>query len=79
VIEPEKPRRPSRVVVLVVGFWVAGTVLQSAFGWLIGSAGLAQPEIAFRVGQALGWGLLCVISFLYRVRIDAWLRALESE
>ena len=79
MIEPEKPRRPTRVVLLVLGFWVIGTVLQSVFGSLVDTAGLFSTDVAHRVGQALGWGLLCVISFVYRVRIDAWLRALDAE
>lgn len=79
MIDPEKPRRPTRVVALVAGFWLVGTLLQSVFGWLVGSTGLVEAEIAFRAGQALGWGLLCVISFVYRERIDAWLRALDSD
>ena len=79
MIEPEKPRRPTRVVALVTGFWIVGGLLQSVFGWVVGATGLVEEEIAFRVGQVLGWGLLCVVSYVYRVQIDAWLRALESE
>ena len=79
MIEQEKPRQPGRVVALVVAFWVGGTVLQTLFGWLLGQTGLLEPEIAGRVGQALGWGLLCVVSFVYRAQIDDWLRGIVDE
>lgn len=79
MIEEEKPRRPARIVTLVVGFWVGGTILQSLLGWLLGQTGLLEPEIAGRLGQALSWGLLCVLSFVYRARIDDWLRGIVDE
>lgn len=71
----ERPRRPGRVILLVAAIWLAGTVLQIALGWLIQQAGLVEPEIAARIGQAVGWGLLCLVSFWYRHPLDEWLRS----
>jgi hypothetical protein len=71
----ERPRRPGRVILLVTAFWLAGTILQGGLRWLIEQAGLAEPEVATRIGQVAGWGLLCVLSFWYRQPLDEWLRS----
>jgi hypothetical protein len=71
----ERPRRPGKVILLVVAFWLVGTALQAGLRWLIEQAGLVDPDIAGRIGQAVGWGLLCVLSYWYRHPLDEWLRA----
>jgi hypothetical protein len=71
----ERPRRPGRVILLVTAFWLVGTILQGGLRWLIEQAGLVEPEVAARIGQVVGWGLLCVLSFWYRRPLDEWLRS----
>lgn len=70
----ERSRRPSRVIVLVVAFWVSGTILQSLFRSAAEMAGVADVDTATRIGQVAGWGLLFVLSLIYRRPIDEWLR-----
>lgn len=70
-----RPRRPIKVVVMVVVYWVLGNVLQAVLGSLLVSGGLLGDEMASRVGLVLGWGLLFVVSLVFRERLDAWLRA----
>ena len=70
----EQPRRPGKVVLLVAAFWLVGTALQSAVRWLAEQVGVSDVEIASRVGSIVGWGLLFVLSVIYRHGIDAWLR-----
>ena len=70
-----RPRRPIKVVAMVVAYWIAGNVLQAALAWLLVSAGLFDAEMAGRVGLVLGWGLLFVVSLVFRERLDDWLRA----
>jgi hypothetical protein len=60
---------------MVVAYWIVGNVLQTALAWLLVSAGLLEAETAGRVGLILGWGLLFVVSLVYRERLDDWLRA----
>ena len=75
MIDGPRPRRPIKVVVMVIADWVLGNVLQSALAWLLVSAGPLEAEAAGRAGLVLGWGLLFVISFIFRERLDDWLRA----
>ena len=75
MIDGPRPRRPIKVVVMVIAYWVLGNVLQSALAWLLVSGGLLEAETAGRAGLILGWGLLFVISFIFRERLDDWLRA----
>jgi|RhiMethySRZTD1v2_1073278.scaffolds.fasta_scaffold2044510_2 hypothetical protein len=70
-----RSRRPIKVVVMVIAYWILGNVLQAAFAWLTTTAGLLDPETASRAGLVLGWGLLFVISFIFRERLDDWLRS----
>ncbi len=60
---------------MVVAYWIVGNILQSVFGWMLVSAGLLDAETAGRAGLILGWGLLFVISLVFRERLDDWLRA----
>ena len=75
MIDGPRPRRPIKVVVMVIAYWVLGNVLQSALAWLLVSGGLLDAETAVPAGLVLGWGLLFVISFIFRERLDDWLRA----
>ena len=59
---------------MVVVYWVLGNVLQAALGSLLVSGGLLDDELASRAGLVLGWGLLFVVSFVFRERLDDWLR-----
>ena len=70
-----RPRRPIKVVAMVIVYWVLGNVLQAALGSLLVSGGLLSDEMASRVGLVLGWGLLFVVSLVFRERLDDWLRA----
>jgi hypothetical protein len=70
-----RPRRPGKVVIMVIAFWVVGNILQSIVGWLLGSSGLFDANTAFYVGLVLGWGLLFLISLYYRDYLDYWLRS----
>jgi hypothetical protein len=70
-----RPRRPIKVVTLVVVYWVGGNILQSALGSLLVNSGLLDSENAFRVGLVLGWGLLFLVSLYFREQLDRWLRA----
>jgi hypothetical protein len=69
-----RPRRPSKVIVLVLGCWVIGLTLQNLFGSLAATSGMVDPGIATLIGRVLAWGLLFVIAFIYREQIDVWLR-----
>jgi hypothetical protein len=75
MIDPERPRRPGRVIVFVLALWIIGITLQTVFGTAVGATGLLEPDTSLRAGQILGWGLLCVVSFVYRHQIDDWLRS----
>ena len=70
-----RPRRPIKVVTLVVVYWVGGNILQSALGSLLVNSGLLDSENAIRVGLVLGWGLLFLVSLYFREQLDRWLRA----
>jgi hypothetical protein len=72
--DEERPRRPSRVILLVVAYWVVGTALQSGVRWLAEQAGVTDEGTSTRVGLLLGWGLLFVVSVVYRHQVDGWLR-----
>jgi hypothetical protein len=71
----ERSRRPGKVILLVVGFWIVGTILQGAFRWVAEQAGVTDADTATRIGLAAGWGLLFVLSLIYRRPMDVWLRA----
>jgi hypothetical protein len=70
-----RQRRPIKVVAMVIVYWVGGNVLQSVLGWLLVSGGLLDAEMASRAGLILGWGLLFVVSLIFRERLDDWLRS----
>ena len=70
-----RTRRPIKVVVMVVAYWVGGNIVQALLTWLLVSGGLLDPEMAGRVGLILGWGLLFVISYVFRERLDDWLKS----
>ena len=69
-----RPRRPIKVVTMVVVYWVGGNILQSILSWLLVNGGLLDADNAFRVGLILGWGLLFLVSFYCREQLDHWLR-----
>lgn len=60
---------------MVIAYWVLGNVLQAALAWLLVSGGLLGDEMAGRAGLILGWGLLFVVSLVFRERLDDWLRS----
>ncbi len=72
--DEERPRRPSRIILLVVAYWVVGTALQGGFRWLAEQAGVSDDDASTRIGLLLGWGLLFVVSVVYRHQVDGWLR-----
>ena len=60
---------------MVVAYWVGGNVLQNVLAWLLVSGGLLDAETASRAGLILGWGLLFVVSLMFREWLDDWLRS----
>jgi hypothetical protein len=60
---------------MVIAYWIVGNILQSGFAWLLVRSGLLEPELANWVGLIVGWGLLFVVSLIYRESLDDWLRA----
>ena len=72
--DSDKPRRPGKVIVLVIALWLVGGALQTLFGWLLADSGLVEAGTVPLLGLFLGWGLLCVICFYYRGQIETWLR-----
>lgn len=68
-------RRPIKVVVLVVGCWVIGRVLQAGLTSLVAGSGLVSTEGAEWSAIVVAWGLLCVVAYTFRERLDDWLRA----
>ena len=70
----EKPRRPSKVILLIVLLWLVGGALQTVFGLLLVNSGMLEAGTATLVGQILGWGLLVVVFYCYRKRLEDWLR-----
>ena len=72
--EGERPRRPGKVILLVVVFWLVGTAMQQGLGWLAALPGIVGDDAAMRIGQVVAWGLLFVLSLVYRHQVDAWLR-----
>ncbi|MGE3273087.1 MAG: hypothetical protein AB7P40_30420 [Chloroflexota bacterium] len=70
----ERPRKPVRVVVLVLGFWILGNILEMGFGLAVNETGLVSDAAVVWIGRILGWGLLFAFSLVYRERLDAWLR-----
>ena len=69
-----RSRRPGKVVLLVLAFWLAGSLLQTALGWVLGTSGLLDQGSALLASRIVAWGLLCILSFVYREPLDAWLR-----
>jgi hypothetical protein len=59
---------------MVIVYWVVGNALQSVLGGLIERAGLVGPNDAVYAGLIVGWGLLFVLSLVYRDHLDRWLR-----
>ena len=72
--EGERPRKPSRVIVLVIVFWVVGITMQTVFELLFTSIEALEVRFAVILAQILAWGLLFAISYKYREPIDVWLR-----
>jgi len=60
---------------MVVAYWILGNILQAVLASLLASAGLLDAEMAGWAGLIVGWGLLFVVSFVFRERLDDWLRA----
>jgi hypothetical protein len=74
MISGPRSRRPIKVVVLVVGFWVAGQLLQAGLAALLAGSGLASEEAAVWPSLVVAWGLLFLLSYILRERLDDWLR-----
>jgi hypothetical protein len=74
MISGPRSRRPIKVVVLVVGFWVAGQLLQAGLAALLAGSGLASEEAAVWPALVVAWGLLFLLSYILRERLDDWLR-----
>jgi hypothetical protein len=72
--EGERPRKPSRVIVLVIVFWVVGISLQTVFDLIFTSIEALDIRYAGILAQILAWGLLFAVSYKYREPIDVWLR-----
>ena len=70
-----RQRRPMKVVVLVAAFWIGGTALQTAFGWVLGTSGIVGSDSSATIGLILGWGVLFLVSLYFREPIDDWLRS----
>ena len=70
-----RARRPIKVVVMVVAYWIVGNILQAVLAWPLVSGGLLDTDSAGRLGWVLAWGLLFVASLIYRERLDDWLRS----
>ena len=70
----ERPRRPSKVILLVAVLWLVGGALQSLFELLLANSGLLEPDPATLLGRILGWGLLIVTFYVYRRQLEDWLR-----
>lgn len=71
-----RSRRPGKVVILVIGFWILGNILQAGFSGLVERSGLIDDaDTTAWAGLALGWGLLFIISLYFRERLDDWLRS----
>jgi hypothetical protein len=60
---------------MVVVYWVVGNVLQAAISSALVSSGLLDTDGAFRAGLIIGWGILFVLSYVARERLDDWLRS----
>jgi hypothetical protein len=60
---------------MVVVYWVIGNILQALLASAMVNAGLFDADNAFRAGLIAGWGILFVLSYIVRERLDAWLRA----
>ena len=69
-----RPRRAGKVVVLVLAFWIVGNLVQAALTWTLEGRGLVGVEAAARWGLVLSWGLLFLVAFVLRERLDRWLR-----
>ncbi len=70
-----RDRRPIKVVILVVGLWVVGRLLQGGLTSLVAGTGALSPEAAEWPAIIVAWGLLCAMSYVLRDRLDDWLRA----
>jgi hypothetical protein len=75
MIDGPRARRPMKVVGLVMGCWIAGRLLQAGITALVANSGLLTPEAAEWPGIVVAWGLLCVVAYALRERLDDWLRA----
>jgi len=74
VIGGPRQRRPIKVVALVVGCWVLGRLLQAGLTSLVAESGVLTPEASEWPAIIVAWGLLCVVGYVYRERLDDWLR-----
>jgi hypothetical protein len=70
-----RPRRPIKVVVMVLVFWVLGNIAQAGFGWLFVNGGLVSPDSANLASLVPAWGLLFAVAYYYREPFDDWLRS----
>ena len=70
-----RSRRPVKVVGMVIAYWIVGNIVQATLTWLLASNGLLGEEWAGRVGLIVGWGLLFVVSLIFRERLDDWLKS----
>lgn len=73
----DRPRRPIRVVILVLAFWIGGNILQALIALGLASTGLVADDLAPWSNAAsliAGWGLLFAVALVYRESLDAWLR-----
>jgi hypothetical protein len=70
-----RPRRPIKVVGLVLAFWIIGNALQVGLTRLLDGSGLLlEPTFVTITSQVAAWGLLFVIAVVFRERLDFWLR-----
>ena len=60
---------------MVVAYWVVGNAVHAVIARLLVGGGLLDDELAGWAGLVIGWGLLFVLSFVYRERLDDWLRS----
>jgi hypothetical protein len=70
-----RERRPIKVVILVVGLWVVGRLLQAGLTSLVAGTSGFSPEAAEWAAIIVAWGFLCAVSYALRERLDDWLRA----
>jgi hypothetical protein len=73
----DRPRRPIRVIILVLAFWIGGNILQALIALGLARTGLVSDGADAWLGPTsliIGWGLLFVVALVYREPLDDWLR-----